>query len=235
MTGPDLPATPPSGRGVVFVATGTAHVAAARAAAESVRRSNPGLPVALFGDGAGTGEGFDHLAAIPDPHARSKVDCLARTPFAETLYLDNDVRVMADLGDLFRVLERFDLAAAQVARGHLGTYRRTLAVDVPDAFPQVNSGVMLYRSTPAVTAFLDAWAAAYRAGGGGMDQRSLRETLWLSDLRLAVLPAHYNCRRWTWVQQWLSRRPRPVILHTNRFHPRKAGIAGRWPWLVGPG
>lgn len=217
------------------MATGTAHVAAARSAAESVRRTNPGLAVGLFGDGTDPGPAFDWTAAIPDPHARSKVDCLARTPFAETLYLDNDVRVMVDLGDLFRMLERFDLAAAQVVRGHLATYRRTLAVHVPDAFPQVNSGVMLYRATPDVLRFLGDWGAAYRAGGGGMDQRSLREALWLSDLRLAVLPPHYNCRRWTWLQHWLSRRPPPVVLHTNRFHPSKGGIAGRWPWLVGPG
>lgn len=225
----------PAGSGVIFVATGAAHVAAARAAADSVRRTNPGLAIGLFGDGADPGPGFDWVGAIPDPHARSKVDCLARTPFARTLYLDNDVRVMAGLGDLFRVAERFDIAAAQVTRGHLGTYRRTLAVDVPDAFPQVNSGVMLYRTTPAVLGFLADWGTAYRAGGGGMDQRSLRETLWLSDLRLAVLPPQYNCRRWTWAQQWLSRRPRPVVIHTNRFHPRKGGLSGRWPWLVGPG
>jgi hypothetical protein len=52
---------------------------------------------------------------------------------------------------------------------------------------------------------------------------SFREMLWLSDLRLAVLPARYNTRRYTWADTWFSDRPPPVILHLNRYHPLKHG------------
>ena len=38
------------GRGVVYIVTGAAHTEAARQSALSVRRTNPGLGIALFSD-----------------------------------------------------------------------------------------------------------------------------------------------------------------------------------------
>lgn len=223
------------GRGVLYVATGHAHVEAARASAASVRRTDPGLAIALFSDRAEAGPEFDQVIPVTEAHHRSKVDCLPRSPFAETLYLDSDTRVLEDLSDMFRLLERFDLAAAHVARSHARRYQRKGRIDVPRAFPQHNGGVILYRGTPAAIGFLETWRDAYHARGGGADQISFRETLWQSDIRCTVLPARYNARRYTWIDALFSDAPPPAILHTNRFHPTKHG-----PWrrrlaaLAGP-
>lgn len=232
-----MPAADPAGRGVLYVATGAAHVAAARRSAASVRRTNPGLAIAVFCDAAEPGPEFDRVQAITDPHARSKVDCLPRTPFAETLYLDSDTRVLGDLGDLFRLLERFDLAAAHRVRDTARVLRPQAPPAPPSAFPEHNGGVLLYRSRPEVLAFLTAWRDAYRATGSAADQISFRRTLWTSDIRVAVLPPRYNTRRHSWLDAWFSSAPPPVILHANRFHPSKRGgrLKRRLGFLAGPG
>lgn len=222
-------------RGIIYVATGAAHVRAAVDSARSVRETNPGLAVALFTDQPAPA-GFDIVEAVPDPHARSKIDCLPRTPFEETLFLDSDTRVCAPLGDLFDVLERFDFAIAQRARVRAGRKSVHWRFDVPAAFPEHNSGVLLYRPSAEVVGFFEAWRAAYAEAGFKVDQITLRELLWSRGLRFAVLPQRYNCRRWGWTQQWFSKGAPPVILHTNRFHPTRYGpVRRRLAWLEGPG
>jgi hypothetical protein len=210
-------------RGVVWVATGAAHVAAARASAASVRASNPGLATAIFCDAEAPGPGFDMVEAVERAHARSKVDCLPRTPFDETLYLDTDTRVRGDLGDLFRLLERFDVAAAHRVRDPARMRGAPPDEGPPLAFPEHNGGVLLYRRAPEVLAFLEDWRARFHAGGASADQIGLRAALWASDVRLTALPPRYNARRWTWADATFSGRAAPVILHMNRYHPTKAG------------
>lgn len=220
---------------MLYVATGQAHVEAARASAASVRRTNPGLTVVLFSDQAEAGPEFDRVLPVEEAHRRSKVDCLPRTPFAETLYLDSDTRVLEDLSDMFRLLERFDLAAAHVARAHARRYQRKGRLDVPRAFPQHNGGVILYRGTQAVLGFLENWREAYHTRGKGADQISFRDALWASEIRPTVLPPRYNARRYTWIEALLSDAPPPAILHTNRFHPTKHGpLRRRLAALAGP-
>jgi hypothetical protein len=219
------------GRGVIYVATGEAHVAAARASARSVRASNPGLGIALFGDGAAAGGEFDEVRPVADPHRRSKVDCLGESPFAETLYLDGDTRVVDDLGDMFRLLERFDFAAAHRRKPAQRRPDQRWRENVPAAFPEHNGGVLLYRDSGPVRRFLANWRAAYHEAGFAPDQITFRETLWASDLRIAVLPVRFNTRRYNWLDHWRAGHIRPAILHLNRFHPSKRHRIG---WLEGP-
>lgn len=210
-----------SGSGVLFVATGAIHVAAARAAAASVRATNPGLKIAIFSDAADPGPEFDLAMLVEVPRARSKVDALYRTPFENTLYLDTDTRVRADLADMFRLLERFDLGVAQVTRAYKAAYRLRWRSDVPDAFPQHNAGVILYRAAPVVLDFMRDWQAAFDDAGFSGDQVTFRDLLWSSDLRFCVLPRTYNQRRYTPIDRFLSKAPAPVILHLNRYNPAK--------------
>ena len=223
------------GRGVLYIATGAAHTEAARRSAASVRATNPGLGVALFSDQAVAGPEFDRVEPVASPHVRSKVDYLPETPFAETLYLDTDTRVLGDLGEMFRLLERFEMALAQRAHVPASPAKAVWRHAVPSSFPQPNGGVLLYRSSPAALGFLADWRAAYAKAGFGVDQITLRELLWASDIRFAVLPARFNTRRHTWLHHWLTSTPRPVILHTNRYHPTKFGPVRAWlDGLSGP-
>jgi hypothetical protein len=207
--------------GVLFVATGPAHVAAARRAAESVRATNPWLRIAIHSDAETPGAVFDQHFRIADPHARSKVDALPRTPFERTLYLDSDVRVVDDLLDMFRLLETFELAIAHVIRWHKPSYQQSWQHDLPACFPQHNSGVMLYRKSPAMLALFEQWRTNFHAAGLKVDQITLRELLWTSPLRYFVLPPEYNTRHYTIADRLFSRRPKPRILHLPEYNPKR--------------
>lgn len=191
-------------RGVMYCVSGTGcYLDEARRSAESVRRYCPGIPIALFtaGDPAAAPGPWDEVRPCP-PHRPerpflSRLAAFAATPFTRTLALDTDTLVVAGVSDLFRLLDRFDLAAAQLPynRRAKPIYK---APDVPDSFTEYNCGVLLFRRTPAVAAFLADWARAYAEDAldrpEGNDQVYFRRCLYHSDLRVATLQHRYNVR-----------------------------------------
>ncbi|MEC7764465.1 MAG: putative nucleotide-diphospho-sugar transferase [Pseudomonadota bacterium] len=206
-------------RGVIYVATGADYRDLAVASARSLRVVEPELAVDLFTDAPEmVPEGlFDAVHPIADPHDRSKLDCMAQTRFARTLFLDCDTLVVNPLGNLWDILDRFDLALAHDVRRTSDLIRAGHAVTTPYAFPQHNSGVMLYRRSEAMRAFLAEWVRRYVAAGGYRDQPVLKDLLWESDLRFYVLPPEFNLRRVTMLDAWEPLDARPTILHSHRF------------------
>jgi len=213
--------------GVIYVATGPDYRALAQASARSLRAVEPGLAVDLFTDDPAAAEPglFDAVHEIADPHPRSKLDCMAKTRFERTLFLDADTLVLSPLGDLFDVLERFELALAHDVRRASALIRTGHAVETPYAFPQLNSGVLLYRRSAAMLAFLADWARRFAETGGTRDQPVLRDMLWQSDLRFWVLPPEFNLRRVTMLDAWEPEDAVPTVLHSHRLmdHMRGAG------------
>lgn len=215
-----------AGRGVLFVATGAGYRALAARAAASVREHNPGLPIDLFTDAEGAaspGAPFDRVVQLEDTWFRARIEAMARTRFDRTLMLDADLRVVADLSDVFEVLDRFDIALAhdQSRNGPAATaiWRRPL----PNAFPQFNGGVIAYRRSEPVLAFLRQWAAAMRRSGLKRDQPVLRELLWESDLRIATLPEEYNLLDYGSLRRWSRFKTAPRVIHHYRFHKHFTG------------
>ena len=205
-------------RGVVYVATGAGSVGAARASAASVRRTNPGLPIVLFTDADPARDprlraAFDAIAPVENAHRRSKVDYLCEAPFERTLYLDADTRVYADLAGVFDLLGRFDIALTHANARNRERTNTTWRVPVPACFPQFNGGVIAYRASGAVRAFLAEWRDAFHASGFRKDQVTLRELLWLSDLRIATLPPEYNVRFLKYLWVWRRGEAALKILH----------------------
>lgn len=210
-------------RGALFVATGRGYADIAVDAARSVRAVAPGLPIDLFTDPetaeAGLPEGiFDRIEALPNAWARSKIDGMARSRFARTIYLDADIRALTDFTDAFDLLDRFDLAVAQEQWRNAETAHVLWRRELPASFPQVNSGVMVYRGGPEVRAFFARWAEAVREHGIGRDQPALRELLWETDLRFAILPDSWNLMDWPMIRHWGPTHAMPRILHSVRFH-----------------
>jgi hypothetical protein len=215
---------------VVYIATGAMSVGAARASAESVRRTNPKLPLALFTDSdhlavPSVRECFDGAALVSDPHRRSKVDYLAATPFERTLYLDADTRVYVGLDPIFALFDRFDIALAHAHARNRASTNATWRTEIPACFPQFNGGVIAYRSTPAVLAFMQRWREAFHVAGVRKDQVTLRELLWESDLRIATLPPEYNVRYLKYLWLWKRNEASLKILHHARF--RAAALGAR--------
>ena len=167
--------------GVLFVATGAGYRQLAARAAASVARVSPGLPIDLATDEPVEPGDFATVTLLDDPWFRSRIDAMAATRFERTLHLDADVLAVADLRDVFEVLDRFDIALAHDQARNSPAANAVWRRPLPAAFPQFNGGVIAYRRTPEVLGFLRRWAEAMRAPGMRKDQPSLRELLWESE------------------------------------------------------
>jgi len=163
---------------------------------------------------------FDAVELIENPHRRSKVDYMGNTPFKKTLFVDADTRVVADFTDVFMLLDKYDVAMTHaMRRAHKNP--RFWNIPLPYSFPQLNSGVFLYRTNEKVLEFLAKWKEAFHTAGIGKDQVTLRELLWLSDLKIYVLPPEYNVRYQKFLDIWAQNPGQneavPKILHMRRF------------------
>ncbi len=206
--------------GVIFITAGESFTHDAVEAARSVRETNPTLQIDLFCDTPSNvpGDVFDQIHTIENPHRRSKVDCLPRSRFERTLYLDSDIRVVADVTSLFAILDQFDFAAAHAHARNRSQTNAIWRTEIPDAFPQLNGGVLLFRKCPEVQTLLEDWAQSFSSAGFAKDQVTLRELVWLSDLRLFILPPEYNIRYPKYLKSWAKDEAQPKILHFKEFN-----------------
>jgi hypothetical protein len=220
-------------QGILYIATGEKYVRAAIRAAKTVRKHSPSLGIHLYTDVQNYAGfrfedspfPFTSAGTIENPHRRSKVDYMSRTPFEHTLYLDTDTALNADISDMFRVLERFDIAIAHAMHRHSPNSLVPWRIELPEAFPQYNSGVVLYRKNTAVLQLFEDWGYHHKEAGHRHDQPTLRELLWLSDLRIATLPPEYNVRYLKYHFLWSKSEAVTKIFHLKQFH------IGWRPWF----
>ena len=214
-------------RGVLYIAWGSQHVDVVRRSAASVKASNPELGTAIWCAAEDDTSGFDLAFSIPDGLARPKVDLLTETPFEETLYLDNDTIVRDDLSSLFELLEKFEICGAHVQLWHRQRHNKRWRTDVPSAFPEINCGVLLYKSCERVNGFFNSWSKAFVEAGFKVDQVTFRDLLWTSDIKFYVFPAHFNKRIFEASELIYSDQPKAKILHLELLRPQKNPIM-RW-------
>lgn len=204
--------------GVVMVATGESYLTMACNAAESVKRHTPSLPIHLYTDTDVVAQCFDHVTRLDQPWRRSKIDAMISAPFERNLFLDADLFVVADISDVFKLLDRFDIALAHDQERNSPHGRATWRMGLPACFPQFNSGVVAYRRSEAVLAVMRAWRAAVRDGDLQRDQGALRELLWNSDLRIATLPPEYNLADLSSILRLSGASLAPRIIHHYAIH-----------------
>ena len=204
-------------KGAIYVATGTKYIEMALQSAKSLKKHNPNLPIHLFTDVSEINSPYiDSAELLTEPHKRSKVDCMHKTPFNQTLFLDADTFVLDKLDDLFDLLKRFDLAMSHAHRRNNARNTRTWKTTIPYSFPQLNSGVILYDKRKTKKLFID-WQNAYHEAGFSSDQVTLRELIWESQLNLGVLPPEYNIRFKKFLNIWTKEEVKPKILHYEEF------------------
>lgn len=225
----------------MFTATGAPYVRGAIRSARSIARHSPELPCFLYHDADSRGliereaPGVFHgHAEVENPHRRSKLDYMARSPFARTLFLDSDTEVCGPLDDLFLLLDRFDIAATHAPLRYRAATMAKWRDDIPSCFPQFNTGIVLYNlERSGVKALMEDWRIAYHEAGFARDQVTFRELLWRSDLRIAVLPPEYNVRFKKYLLVWKAEEARPFILHFREFNRvRPAWQTVLSPWRI---
>jgi len=189
-----------AGKGVLYAATGRKFVAEAELSAASVKAIMPELPIALVSDCGSTSRDFDTHVEIKDA-AYSFIDkilAMKATPFDRTLYLDTDTFMLGQVHSLFDLLDRFDLAAAFEPARFLYAI-----IGVPNSFPELNTGVILYKSCPLIFEAIDEWHRLYKEEIEAMrlvdkkawhDQLAFTRMVFGSKLAFFVLPPEYNAR-----------------------------------------
>lgn len=205
-------------RGVIYIATGDKYLQAAQRSADSVKKHCAELKINLFTDlKKPKHESIDEVSIIEAPHRRSKVDYLLKTPFARTLYLDADTRVVDNIVDIFDILDSFDIALAHAhLRNHTAT-KEQWKINIPYGFPQLNGGVILFKMNRQVEIFLKQWRDAYHTAGFKKDQTTMRELIWRNNLRLTILPPEYNIRYRKYLWIWKKEEAVPKILHLKKY------------------
>jgi hypothetical protein len=182
--------------GVLYVARGERYLEAAAESAGSVRAVSPDLGVAIATDGPAPA-GFDETISLDETDTfRAKILGMIASPFERTLALDVDTYAVSDVSEILQVLDRFDVAAAHAPN----RVARPLD-DVPDSFPELNTGVLAFRRNERVERLMHAWLDEYdrlaETDPPSKDQPSFRRVLYTAtDVRVAVLPPEFNLRFW---------------------------------------
>lgn len=181
-----------------WIAHGENYILEAQASAQSFKAHHPGCNTLLCGDRPA--DGFDLFRFIGlkrDPWYLYSLGEMAALLDAVTderlLYFDTDTCILDNLDDLIALIGRFDVIGA-----HAPARQTAPTIEpVPDAFPELNIGVLALLNSAAVRRVLHQAVDAYCAHSdvyGDNDQAPLREALWNSDLSVYAMPPEYNCR-----------------------------------------
>ncbi len=207
-----------SDEGIVFVATGARFIEEAAANARAARPHLGGRPIAIVTDDVAAARSagcFDRQLPHPDPRRsyRDKIPALLDPPFERTLYLDADARPISRMDGLFRLLGPHQFAAAHAPVRLPAGWADG---EVPETFPELNSGVLLLRREAICRRLMERWLARYDEVGQGWDQATLRSAVWsmlAEGLSLGVLPPEANLRT---TKPWVAGKGTPVLIVHGR-------------------
>jgi hypothetical protein len=144
---------------------------------------------------------------------------MAESPYDKTVYLDTDIFVTEDFTDIFSLLDKFDIAATEdptrTGTGAVPNY----GADIPESFPEYNTGVVAYNSNKKVNKHFVQWQEEYteHREAHPHDQPSFWKLLYESDLRIGTLPREYNC---------MCRESDKLIGTAKLFHGRLIDVTG---------
>jgi len=214
--------------GLLFVATGARHCFEALENAAASRPFVGHRPIVLITDVVSEVRDhgvFDQIWSHPQPVLgyRDKIAALQKLPFAHTLFLDSDARITAPVEALFQAQGCADLAAVHAP---VRLPPGWCDPDVPELFPEINSGVLLWRRSRKQRALVNDWLCLYdhleTSTGQTWDQASLRSVLWRfvqhRRFQLAVLPAEANFRT---TKPWVAGKGLPVHVLHGRVPPEE--------------
>lgn len=216
-------------RGVLYIAFGDKFIQEAIISASSFKKLHAGIPIALITNKTFETELFDLVIESKfDPiPLRGKAKLVGLSPFEKTLYVDSDTYFVENIEEIFELLKKFDFLLTHAPM------RYRFEINVPDAFPDFNGGLIAFRKSDATQVALKNWVVNFDELNFSCDQPSLRKTIFDSTCRFYVLPPEYNYR--TWLPGFIGGNSKVKILHgrTNNFkaiaqelnkHPKKPRI-----------
>ncbi|MCB1089149.1 MAG: hypothetical protein KDM63_19085, partial [Verrucomicrobiae bacterium] len=164
--------------GILYIALGGPYLEEARRSAESVKASNPGLPIALITDQPLAPDGtFDvvlqHEAYQPSGDERYlardrgayfvKILPLLRSPFEKTVFLDTDTWVAGSLAPVFDLIDRFEVLVTpcHITHDYAFEIKEEPFRSIPEAFGYFNTGFFAFRKSEGAEALIREWQRLY--------------------------------------------------------------------------
>jgi len=178
-------------KGVFYIAFGDNFIKELLISAESVKKHNPDLPIAVFSDKPINSDLIDTWFPIQVNHLRPKVDYIHLAPFEQTIFLDTDTIVDHDITEMFGILDKYDFAICHdLARKRVNVSNLIPEYkEIPYAFSEVNPGVMVFKKTQPVLDFFKLWKEHFYKyfNRWPYEQPTCRLELWKSDLNFYIL------------------------------------------------
>ena len=214
--------------GFVYAASGEEYSQLALISARSLREFCPLAQIDFFTDcDVGPNHPFDRVVPLTRSWFRPKFEALPESRFDRTVYIDADAMVVADISDLFVVLEHHEFCAAPVIRNNRPDNCRIWKTKLPLSVPRYNCGLIGIQNTPKVVQFMRQAEDIMIAENLDHDQSMMRERLFQSDIRVVTLPYEYNCNEITYIDLLSNEFSAPRVLHFAeiRDHPSHGATA----------
>lgn len=189
--------------GILYISTGTKYNLEAIRSAKSAKKHMPLIPIALFTDEQPNSRNallFDTINIIEKPNFSffDKIKYISETPFQKTIFVDTDTFFIDSVEELFLLLNKFDLAYCH-APWRICPGENNKMQNIPDCFPEANTGVLAYNKKESFFMLIDKWKKTYIEQTESPtppthDQPAFRKALYLSQIYSYVLPPEYNLR-----------------------------------------
>jgi len=189
--------------GAIYILTqDDRYVSLALQSVASLKRAMPDLPVTVFSQFAISSPLIERVVAVqPTRHGfYDKTKLMQQSPYDRTLFIDADIFVVEPFPELFSLLDRFDCAATHEEYVNTDWFHRYPRRDIPSSFPEFNTGIFLFKRSPAMDGVLKEWEALYaqylkeNPDQAINDQPFFRVALYHSEARVATLTREYNCK-----------------------------------------
>ena len=220
--------------GILYIASGIAHLKEAIFNASYVRKHFPDIPISLKTDQPNRVEIglFDNLLELTDPtfSYRDKITGLLDLPYAKTLFLDTDARLIHPLSNIHDLFHTYDISGCYAP---VRTPPGWVCTSCPNFFPEVNTGVLFLRRKSIVKDLIDSWLSLYdhllHKYRQSWDQASFRSVLWSyiksHNINFNSLPPEFNIRT---TQPWIVGRGSPAYIVHGRYNEDEFDLFARY-------
>jgi lipopolysaccharide biosynthesis glycosyltransferase len=184
--------------GYLYVANKQKFVNEAMVSAQSLKQFSS-LPIALVCTQQLATEAvnafFDYVITEEELHMHlylAKIIGMQRSPFDNTIFLDSDTFVCADISPIFELLQIADIATTQERSYH--TTENIENIRFKNIIPEFNSGVILYKKNNVTTKLLSDWLQICIDNNIKNDMPGLRESILrnFDVVKYLILPEEYN-------------------------------------------
>jgi len=170
--------------------------------AGSLKRVMPQLPITVFSQFPVESPLFEKVVRVEATQDGffDKTRLMRESPYDRTLFIDADTYVVEPVPELFSLLDHFDCAATHEEYVNTDWFQRYPRPDIPDSFPEFNTGILMLKRSEKVDRLLMEWGDLYRdyleakPGEKINDQPFFRVAVYGSDVRMATLTREYNCK-----------------------------------------